>query len=61
MTFQKVFTREDDCNDWEETNTIGNTLDETEISVDEITKMLNELAPRKAHGPDGVSNWVVQE
>lgn len=51
----------DDCSDWEETNTMCNTLDETEIFVDEITKMLNELAPWKAHGPDGVSNWVVQQ
>lgn len=31
MNFQEVFTREDDINDWEETNTIGNILDEIDI------------------------------
>lgn len=60
-SFQKVFTREDDFSHQEETNNIvGNTLDETDISVDEVKKMLNELYVRKAHGVDGVSNWVLK-
>ena len=60
-SFQKVFTLEDDFNDQEEISMEGSTLNEIEVSVDEVKKMLNDLDVRKAHGPDGVSNWVLKE
>ena len=47
---------EDEFNSQEETSMMGNTLDEIQISVEEVEKMLKELDVRKAHGLDGVSN-----
>ena len=59
--FQKVFTREDESYNQEERREIENTLDEIQILVEDVERMLSGLDPRKAHGPDGVSNWVLRE
>ena len=50
--FQKVFAIEDEFSNEGNTNGNMNILNEIQISVEEVEKMLNGFDARKAHGPE---------
>lgn len=36
-------------------------IEEIHVDVDEVLKMMNEVALRKSMGPDGVAEWSLRE
>ena len=58
--FQSVFSIESEFTG-RETASRNAILDDIQVEVQEIHKLLGELEVRKATGPDGVSNWILRE
>ncbi|KAJ8042793.1 RNA-directed DNA polymerase from mobile element jockey [Holothuria leucospilota] len=57
--FKKVFTRENDILPPVDSNTIP-TMPDIEVSLEGVVKLLKELNPNKASGPDGIPAHILK-
>lgn len=58
--FQEIFNRESNFQEQEKKQHVDR-IEIIPVSVQQVSKLLEELDIRKAHEPDEVANWILQE
>jgi len=58
--FQSVFTRESEFGEVDG-GSKDTVLEEIQVDIQEVKKLMESQDVRKAPGPDGVSNWIMKE